>query len=116
MNIQGNISTIANIYPSPSTTGYSSTAATSLLQRLRLLPAEQQGHPSIPAIDAGSTSGAGTSANGGSNEAHASLLPLNIHARPLGNVVYFMCSLNTPVEVRAALEGTLRRELGVGGK
>ncbi|CAO1625827.1 unnamed protein product [Sympodiomycopsis kandeliae] len=34
-----------------------------------------------------------------------------VHARPLGNVVYFMCSLNTPLEVREKIQDVLKREL-----
>jgi adenosylmethionine-8-amino-7-oxononanoate aminotransferase len=30
-----------------------------------------------------------------------------IHARPLGNVLYFMCNLNTPEEVLREVEGRI---------
>lgn len=88
--------------------GYTSTASTSLLQRLRLDESVQQDHPSRPSVpwdwaDAGSAGSQGASVT----------LPFNIHARPLGDVVYFMCSLNTPAEVRHNLVETLCRELGV---
>ena len=33
--------------------------------------------------------------------------PFAIHARPLGNVIYFMCSLNTPQDVRRKTESAL---------
>lgn len=33
--------------------------------------------------------------------------PFTIHARPLGNVIYFMCSLNTPEDVRRKTESAL---------
>ncbi|UZJ55918.1 hypothetical protein CBS101457_005238 [Exobasidium rhododendri] len=37
--------------------------------------------------------------------------PFTIHARPLGNVVYFMCSLNTPADVRRKTEKALHSAL-----
>lgn len=37
--------------------------------------------------------------------------PFAIHARPLGNVVYFMCSLNTPKDVRTKTEQALMAAL-----
>ena len=37
--------------------------------------------------------------------------PFTIHARPLGNVVYIMCSLNTPQDVRRKTEEILQGAL-----
>ncbi|KAI5477198.1 hypothetical protein MNV49_006642 [Pseudohyphozyma bogoriensis] len=70
--------------------GYASTAAQSLLAQLR------EG-PSLPSSPNTSTAG----------------LPFNVHARPLGNVIYFMSSLNSTPETlrgveKALLEGIRR--------
>lgn len=75
--------------------GYASTAAVDLLAKLRL----EGTQPSAPNQWTGTT-------NDGTSH-------FTIHARPLGNVVYFMCSLNTPKWVREQVESTLKRELGV---
>lgn len=80
--------------------GYSSKAAAELVTRLRTstdIDASVMDNPSVP-----------LSPQGG---AKSSLLPFKIHARPLGNVVYIMCSLNTPAEVRAEVEKALWAQL-----
>lgn len=64
--------------------GYSSTASESLLRQLR--------HgPSISSSPSASPAG----------------LPFNIHARPLGNVVYFMSSLNSSPTTLRSVEAAL---------
>jgi len=67
--------------------GYASSAATDILRTLRTTPARDI----IAAADA---SQAGLDSTSGDGD-------FSIHARPLGNVLYFMCSLNSPA-------GTLR--------
>lgn len=65
--------------------GYQSTAAASLLHQLR--------------YGAPTTSDSSSAVPGG--------LPFNIHARPLGNVVYFMTSLTSKPTTLRAVEGSL---------
>lgn len=66
--------------------GYQSTASEALLRRLRY------GAPLVP----------------GSADVSPAGLPFNIHARPLGNVVYWMASLNSePATLRAIEEAVL---------
>ncbi|SJX63145.1 related to Adenosylmethionine-8-amino-7-oxononanoate aminotransferase [Sporisorium reilianum f. sp. reilianum] len=69
--------------------GYTSTASVELLKKLRYGQSAAQGHPTVPVT--------------GSKEG----LPYNIHARPLGNVVYLMSSLNTPAKVLRTSEEVL---------
>lgn len=64
------------------------------------------------------TSGKGGYASSASADLVASLRsahqdghPFDIHVRPLGNVIYVMCSLNTPAKVRRQTEETLLRLL-----
>lgn len=69
--------------------GYTSTASVDILNKLRYGPNALQGHPTVP-------------------EAHGdATLPFNIHARPLGNVIYLMSSLNTPAPVLRQAETAL---------
>lgn len=70
--------------------GYTSTASVEVLQKLRYAPTVQQGHPSVPL------------ARGEEDK-----LPYNVHARPLGNVIYLMSSLNTPTTVLRSAEQVL---------
>ncbi|TKY89234.1 hypothetical protein EX895_001765 [Sporisorium graminicola] len=72
--------------------GYTSTASVELLKKLRYGESTPQGHPSVP-----------VAASGEENKG----LPYNIHARPLGNVVYLMSSLNTPTKVLRTSEEVL---------
>ncbi|KAJ1026820.1 hypothetical protein NDA16_002117 [Ustilago loliicola] len=58
--------------------GYTSTASVDLLKKLRFGESAKQGHPSVP------------------TQKEDGKLPYNIHARPLGNVIYLMSSLDTP--------------------
>lgn len=76
--------------------GYGSTAAQDIVRRLRTGLARQMGHPSQPESDPGKDH---------------SVLPFNVHARPLGDILYIMCSLDTSDEVRQAVQDVLRREL-----
>ena len=69
--------------------GYTSTASVELLRKLRFGESAVQGHPTTPTDETGGK------------------LPYNIHARPLGNVVYLMSSLNTPTKVLRASEEVL---------
>lgn len=75
-------------------TGYGSTAAQDIVTRLRTGLARQMDHPSQPDTSASS-----------------STLPFNLHARPLGDILYIMCSLDTSEEVRQAVQSVLRQEL-----
>ena len=70
--------------------GYTSTASVELVKKLRYGDNTTQGHPSVPLKQA---------------EEHK--LPYNIHARPLGNVIYLMSSLNTPDKVLRSSEEVL---------
>ncbi|POY76212.1 hypothetical protein BMF94_0407 [Rhodotorula taiwanensis] len=67
--------------------GYQSTASESILRRLRY----------------GEPAGSG----GGTSDSSAAVEPFHIHARPLGNVIYFMSSLNSPDETLRAVEETI---------
>lgn len=71
--------------------GYTSTASVEVLKRLRYGETESQGHPSVP-VGKGGEEGK---------------LPYNVHARPLGNVIYLMSSLNTPPKVLRTSEEVL---------
>ncbi|EPQ31140.1 uncharacterized protein PFL1_01329 [Pseudozyma flocculosa PF-1] len=73
--------------------GYTSTASVDILKKLRTHPTALQGHASVPASTPSQQPG----------DADA-VLPFNVHARPLGNVIYFMSSLNTPNEVLRTTE------------
>lgn len=88
-NVQGvmSLGTVLAIHLAtpPSAGGYQSTVAESLLLELRHGPA-------ISAIEA---------------SASPSGLPFNIHARPLGNVVYFMSSLNSDASTLRSVEKRL---------
>lgn len=87
---------------SDGTGGYSSKAAAELVARLRTsadVDTAIMHNPSVP------TSIPSASALPGAN------LPFRIHARPLGNVVYVMSSLNTPEEVRSEVQRTLWEQL-----
>lgn len=90
--------------------GYSSTAALSLVTRLRTELADRQragmDHPTEPADPGQHHNAPAASATG-----QAVDLPFNIHTRPLGNVLYIMCSLNTSAAVRGWVERTLLEEL-----
>lgn len=80
--------------------GYQSTASESILRRLRY------GEPSgmaASASDSNSTSAAAAASPTGA--------PFHIHARPLGNVVYFMSSLNSPAETLRAVERSVAEAL-----
>ncbi|KAN0065705.1 hypothetical protein ACQY0O_000835 [Thecaphora frezii] len=69
--------------------GYTSTASADILKKLRTHPSALQGHAAVPVS---------------CDEREAGTLPFNVHARPLGNVIYFMSSLNTPQEVLRTTE------------
>ncbi|CDU26369.1 related to Adenosylmethionine-8-amino-7-oxononanoate aminotransferase [Sporisorium scitamineum] len=73
--------------------GYTSTTSVELLKKLRYGESSAQGHPTVPVAVAGGEEKQG--------------LPYNIHARPLGNVVYLMSSLNTPTKVLRTSEEVL---------
>lgn len=70
--------------------GYTSTASVDLLKKLRFGESAKQGHPSVP-----------------TQKEEEGKLPYNIHARPLGNVIYLMSSLNTPQSVLRTSEEVL---------
>ncbi|PWN53236.1 PLP-dependent transferase [Violaceomyces palustris] len=72
--------------------GYTSNASNEVLHKLRYGQNVVQHHPTSP-VRVGSRSEQG--------------LEFNIHARPLGNVIYFMSSLNTPREVFRSTEAIL---------
>ncbi|PWN32098.1 PLP-dependent transferase [Meira miltonrushii] len=76
---------ILNLSDNAGEKGYSSSAAVDILQHLR------------------------TTQDTGLGK-HVSF---NIHARPLGNVVYVMCSLNTPTDVLRETESALKHVLKV---
>lgn len=69
--------------------GYTSTASVDLLKKLRFGESAKQGHPSVP------------------TQKEEGKLPYNVHARPLGNVIYLMSSLNTPPSVLRTSEEVL---------
>ncbi len=69
--------------------GYTSRASVDVLRKLRFGECQTQGHPGVPVKEEG----------GG--------LPYNVHARPLGNVIYLMSSLNTPEKVLRTSEAVL---------
>ncbi len=71
--------------------GYTSTASVDVLKKLRYGKSADQGHPSIP-VAQGKEEGT---------------LPYNVHARPLGNVIYLMSSLNSPPKVLRSAEEVL---------
>ncbi|GAA5974287.1 hypothetical protein JCM11641_006713 [Rhodosporidiobolus odoratus] len=79
--------------PPGSSAGYSSTVAESLLRRLRY---------SYPSRTAKEASASPTGA------------PFGIHARPLGNVVYFMSSLNSKPEALRAVEQSVLQAIEGG--
>lgn len=91
--------------------GYSSTAALSLVTRLRTGLADRQragmDHPTEPTDPEQQNNAPAAPAASAAGE-H---LPFNIHTRPLGNVLYIMCSLNTSAAVRGWVERTLLKEL-----
>ncbi|EST05206.1 Aminotransferase class-III [Kalmanozyma brasiliensis GHG001] len=73
--------------------GYTSTASVDILKKLRYGSSAEQGHPSVPV------------------EEGEEKLPYNVHARPLGNVIYLMSSLNSPKEVLRLSERVLYRAI-----
>ncbi|GAC97489.1 hypothetical protein PHSY_005075 [Pseudozyma hubeiensis SY62] len=75
--------------------GYTSTASVELVKKLRFGENATQGHPSIPVK--------------GQEEGK---LPYNVHARPLGNVIYLMSSLNSPEKVLRSAEEMLLKAIG----
>jgi len=77
-----------------SSSGYTSTASVSLLAKLRKSPSTYQAHPTQP-----------------NSQVEESLLPFSMHARPLGNVVYFMSSLNSEKKTLDMVLEVLLREL-----
>ncbi|PWY99442.1 PLP-dependent transferase [Testicularia cyperi] len=79
--------------------GYTSTASADILSHLRYGLTQQQGNPSVPFPVAPESSETSSPRNTAESTASTLLLPYNIHARPLGNVIYLMSSLNTPTEV-----------------
>lgn len=86
------LGTILVIHLSSPSTGYSSTAASSILSQLR------DGKPLDPLEPDSSPMG----------------LPFHIHARPLGNVIYFMSSLNSKSSTLRSVEEALLRVLDSG--
>jgi dethiobiotin synthetase/adenosylmethionine--8-amino-7-oxononanoate aminotransferase len=75
--------------------GYTSTAAVDVLKKLRYGKSASQGHPSVPT----------------QQPEDEETLPYNVHARPLGNVIYLMSSLNTPPSVLRTSERVLHNAL-----
>ncbi|SPO23735.1 related to Adenosylmethionine-8-amino-7-oxononanoate aminotransferase [Ustilago trichophora] len=73
--------------------GYTSTASVEVLKKLRFDESLMQGHPSVPVAQ------------------EDGKLPYNIHARPLGNVIYLMSSLNTPPAVLRRSEELLLKAI-----
>lgn len=90
--------------------GYASTAAVDLLSKLRF-QGTRPATATAPTPTQGATTADGAQEWTGSEDGDDGTTHFNIHARPLGNVVYFMCSLNTPKWVREQVEVTLKREL-----
>ncbi|KAK0536914.1 hypothetical protein OC834_000442 [Tilletia horrida] len=76
--------------------GYASSAATDILRALRTRTASD--------IISGGASPSSTSAGTGAESAEGQF---SIHARPLGNVLYFMCSLNSPAATLRSTEKAL---------
>lgn len=79
------LGTVLVIHLHSTSTGYTSTASLSILESLR------------NDISIGDNSSLGTG--------------FNIHARPLGNIIYFMASLNSPPETLRSVELALRKVL-----
>ncbi|CAO1629057.1 unnamed protein product [Parajaminaea phylloscopi] len=82
--------------------GYSSKAAAELVARLRTSANVDTDAMDNPAVPDSSRAGPASA---------AAPLPFKVHARPLGNVVYIMCSLNTPEEVRSEVQRALWSQL-----
>ncbi|SNX83783.1 related to Adenosylmethionine-8-amino-7-oxononanoate aminotransferase [Melanopsichium pennsylvanicum] len=76
--------------------GYTSTASVDILKKLRFGESQTQGHPTIP-----------VNARNGKGEGEDNKLAYNVHARPLGNVIYLMSSLNSPSKVLRTSEELL---------
>ena len=83
------LGTILVIHLASTTSGYSSTASAAILAQLR------DGAPLDPLAPDASPMG----------------LPFHIHARPLGNVIYFMSSLNSNASTLRSVEKALLRLL-----
>lgn len=92
----GTVLAIHLAVPATSAGGYSSNVAESVLQRLRFGPAFD--------IQAGI-------ASSGADQTRILGPAFNIHARPLGNIIYFMSSLNSTPEALRAVEEALLESL-----